>query len=606
MTVDLRPPAILSVGVTGHRNIGPNSVSIEEAIATILTSLREALFSVVRADPTIFSEEKPKIRFITMAAEGADQAGTSAALRCSVDVAYILPFHWNDYCADFKPENIPLAEQLLSNATSLFVLPGRREEGARAYERANEVILENIDLLIAVWDGGPAKGRAGTGDVVQRAVTMGRAVVTIDPKNPTVPTILDAPSDQNLALSRAEDLASKPLPGDLASFVGEIVGPPRDAASRHAFRELLAERPGKSFWRYEYRLLFSSFAKDRRKRERLKFGADVAKAKTNDRDTGSNLENTTAFIALGNQQSVIDKFAVDYGQLFRSTSVSKYLLVIVGAAISSMAWLLVPWLSSPAIAVQALFNGLVLLDAALSAKHRWHEKWLEYRVIAQRLLWVRVFHSIGLGVAQPFRPQRRGNYTLWMDWYVDRSARGWGPPAGLVDTAYLSSATDQLQEYIKQQVAYHRATFRGLGLFEARLSFIAAGTLIGSIFVAIVLGIAVARNGGLNRTGWEPLAIILLTILPATMTAMNGIRAEVDLVRLTERSSQTIVLLTRINRALSSTSITYDRLSVGARRLIAIMGDELDEWRFVLESRRSHKGRKRRSTFRRFWRRFFS
>jgi hypothetical protein len=68
--------------------------------------------------------------------------------------------------------------------------------------------------------------------------------------------------------------------------------------------------------------------------------------------------------------------------------------------------------------------------------------------------------------------------------------------------------------------------------------------------------------------------------------AFNGIRAAADLVRLAERSAAMAAALTRLRRVILSTPMNYDRLEVAAVRVAKIMGDELGEWRFVLESRR--------------------
>jgi hypothetical protein len=51
--------------------------------------------------------------------------------------------------------------------------------------------------------------------------------------------------------------------------------------------------------------------------------------------------------------------------------------------------------------------------------------------------------------------------------------------------------------------------------------------------------------------------------------------------------------LTRLRRVILSTPMNYDRLAVAAVRVAKIMGDELGEWRFVLESRRARAQRSR-------------
>jgi hypothetical protein len=50
-----------------------------------------------------------------------------------------------------------------------------------AFFAAGRYIVEQCDLLIAVWDGQPSKGLGGTGDVVAYARGVNRQVVVLDP-----------------------------------------------------------------------------------------------------------------------------------------------------------------------------------------------------------------------------------------------------------------------------------------------------------------------------------------------------------------------------------------------------------------------------------------
>jgi hypothetical protein len=595
MSLDLKLPAVLSVGVTGHRELISDPDSIEQSILTVLNTLCHAVHNAAEEDAAFFSPAKPKIRFVTMAAEGADLSGTNAAIKAGADVAFIVPFAWDEYCADFQPASLSRVHQFLASASSCFELPGRRDEGPRAYERANDVILENIDLLIAVWDGERARGRAGTGDVVQRAATMGLPIIVIDPKQPGVPTILEAPNDQNLAPSQVTELNRTAVLDDLTGLVKQIMCPPPDRPSRQALRDLLMEEPHKVSRRFEYRILMNWLAKESNKKKTPSTSDVTTETVADSSETDSFAKNSAEFAFLNRRQRFIDDLAVVYGELFRSSSVSAYLLVVAGALASGIIWLVLPWLSTTAIAVQALVNGLVLLDTAFGTRRRWQERWLEYRVVAQRLHWICLLHPLGLSVAKPPSGTGKVDKDSWVNWYVTRSARSLGLPTGAANAAYLASATGELQKYLRQQSSYHHLSLRRLGLLEARLALIAHAALIASLFVAAALGVEIVRAGGSGSMEWKPVAILLLTILPATTTAMNGLRAEMDLSRMIERSAQTAVLLARIDRALSSAPVTYDRLAIAASRSSTIMDNEMSEWRFVLESRRARVGRNHRS-----------
>ena len=109
-------------------------------------------------------------------------------------------------------------------------------------------------------------------------------------------------------------------------------------------------------------------------------------------------------------------------------------------------------------------------------------------------------------------------------------------------------------------------------------------------------GISAYYFGGVAAVSWKPVAIVLFFVLPAMAAAFNGIRAAADLVRLAERSAAMAAALTRLRRVILSTPMNYDRLAVAAVRVAKIMGDELGEWRFVLESRRTRAQRSRGSS----------
>ena len=173
MLPELLPSPVLSIGLTGHRSIalgGSGAEVIAHGITTVFEALQRALSGAVAQEKPFFSAAAPTTRVVTMGAEGADFLGIRAATKLGMEVCCIVPFELAEYCRDFSPSCAAELSATLSQGTCLLELSGRREEGARAYERANEVILSNIDVLVAIWDGSRARGRAGTGDAVQAAV----------------------------------------------------------------------------------------------------------------------------------------------------------------------------------------------------------------------------------------------------------------------------------------------------------------------------------------------------------------------------------------------------------------------------------------------------
>ena len=53
-----------------------------------------------------------------------------------------------------------------------------------AYSEVGEYVVDTSDVLIAVWNGRPAQGPGGTGDVIARAISEGMPRIVISPSEP--------------------------------------------------------------------------------------------------------------------------------------------------------------------------------------------------------------------------------------------------------------------------------------------------------------------------------------------------------------------------------------------------------------------------------------
>jgi hypothetical protein len=580
--LDLRPRAVLAVGITGHRNIGADAEltrSARAAVTDLLRRMTRALDEVVAKDANYFSDDKPILRVVTMAADGADLAGAQAARDCSLELACILPFEIAEYLNDFTSASVPLAERIIGTADSRFTLPGTRAEGPRAYERANEVILANVDVLIGIWDGERASGRAGTGDVVQSAVSSGIPVIAIDPSNFSSAQLLVHDDSNEIDRPIATDLRRDSLVTDLTPIVRRIVSPPSGSAMRRGLDDLNSE-PIRSFaLRFEYPLLLKIF------------GVSSIKAQRNRRDSVNDLPVMLA-PRLHQCLQRIDQLANHYGRLTRSSATSGFLIIIVVAFLSASIGLVFPALSGASIIIQMAVNALVLVDAAVRRRRRWVERWLDYRSVAERLRSLRFLHPLGLGDLRRTASQYSKRQS-WTDWYVRRSERALGAPAGVIRESDILSIAKRLASVeIKGQLDYHRHAFRQLGVLERRLSFAAHAALTAAITIAASLVITAYFVGGAQNVQWRPIALVALAVFPAATTAFNGIRADADFVHLVERSAMTVVALSRLRRIITSSSLNYDRVAAAAARAGSLMGDELSEWRFMLENRRLRQARR--------------
>ena len=106
----------------------------------------------------------------------------------SARLTVVLPLPAEDYRSDFaEPASAAEFDRLLARASDTRVT-GPDESGTResAYARAGRAVVAALDVLVAVWDGAPARGPGGTAEIVAAARAAGREVVVIPVTRPAV------------------------------------------------------------------------------------------------------------------------------------------------------------------------------------------------------------------------------------------------------------------------------------------------------------------------------------------------------------------------------------------------------------------------------------
>ena len=116
---------------------------------------------------------------VSSLAEGADQLFSRVILEVGVSLKVIVP------CADYERAfNDPAAlhgyRELLSRASDVEYL-AYSEPSEHAYLAAGHSIVDQVDLLVAVWDCQPAKGLGGTADIVDYARSTAKPILVLWP-----------------------------------------------------------------------------------------------------------------------------------------------------------------------------------------------------------------------------------------------------------------------------------------------------------------------------------------------------------------------------------------------------------------------------------------
>jgi hypothetical protein len=155
-----------NVGITGHQRLDDPS-----AWPWVTEVMRNELLKLV-----------PPLVGVTSLAIGADQLLARLVLEREGTIHAVLPFA--DIERSFSPKDLPSYRDLAERAAIEVLATFGTDEDA--YLAAGRRVVQLSDILMAVWDGKPAKGKGGTADVVAFALSRCVPVIHINPITRTV------------------------------------------------------------------------------------------------------------------------------------------------------------------------------------------------------------------------------------------------------------------------------------------------------------------------------------------------------------------------------------------------------------------------------------
>ena len=143
-----------TIGVTGHIRL---TAATRVTVAAELTRQLAELHA-------------PLVGFTSLA-PGADQVFAWAVLAAGGEVVFVPP------CEEIE-STIPEANlahfRAARSAAYEVVPPPHVNPSEQAFFDAGKYIADHVDLLFAVWDGGPSGGLGGTADIVEVRESSGR------------------------------------------------------------------------------------------------------------------------------------------------------------------------------------------------------------------------------------------------------------------------------------------------------------------------------------------------------------------------------------------------------------------------------------------------
>jgi hypothetical protein len=590
-------PFVLNVGITGHRAEGfgaENLGALGGRIADNLRLIEEAGRRILADSRDCFAADDPRFRLISPLADGADQAAAEAALEVGWELQAILPFDRTRYRASLSSESTRAKfDRLVEAASAVLELPGDGDGEVDDYVMAGRATISHSDILMAVWDGRPARGRGGTGDVAAQAIITGTGLIHLPPDLSADCRLVWSAFDPNVLTVTDGVSVSRPCDAShLETLLRALLLPPDDPEERAFLRQFCNERSRAFRARIEYPLLLNAFGV-----RRIRIG-DIA-ASHCDRQTEEEWRQYRSGCPDAHRIAApidllqiaygwADRLATHFAQTYRSGHIFGF--VLGGAAVClGLSAFIAPHLKIYFAIAEIIVTVAIILNALVGNRNAWHRRWLDYRQLAERLRPMRSLKV--LGIAAPDPPGTRTNPVprRWIEWYANALWRAMGAPGGVIDKACARRLAVSIANHeVEPQVRYHR---RNAGLIETldhRLEWVGTGLFAATLVVAgaNLFGILTEARFVEIYGDWFNL---VEAGFPALGTAIFGIRFQADFGGDALRSMTTAQTLERIDSELRK-NVDLIRAADLTEQAARIMLSDLDEWRLVNQQRELEMG----------------
>jgi hypothetical protein len=587
-----RLPFVLSVGGTGHLAdvLPPGGLeALRSRIGAVLNLVAEAGLDLARRESACFAPGPPLLRFVSPIADGADQIAAEVALDLGWELQAVLPFGRDEYRASLANAGArDRFDRLLDRAGRTLELPGDEHRQLEAYVMTGRATVAHCDILIAVWDGMPPRGRGGTGEVVQFAITRGTAVAHLPPEPDAPGRLLWSAFDPTVLTIADESTAERPIDREgVDALLYGLLMPPPDPQEHQFLQKFARERLRKVRARIEYPLMLAAAGARRFSVRDIREKHCEAQIRDEWRRYRAECVDAHCIDApidlLEESYSWADRLATHFAQTYRSGHIFNFVLGGFAVCLGLSAFM-APHLKFALAALEMLITLAIILNAHIGSRDEWHRRWLDYRQLAERL---RPMRSLKLlGVAAPDPPGTATNPVpkRWIDWYASGIWRAMGCPSGSIDRGRANRLADAIAQYeVAPQVDYHERNSRQINQLDKRLASIGFTLFAATLLVSVVtlIGLAIGATFVNDYGNWFTL---VSAGFPALGTAVFGIRFQADFGGDALRSLATSNTLRNIEEELRK-DISLSRAADLTEQAARIMLADLDEWRLVNQQR---------------------
>jgi hypothetical protein len=667
----LKPRCALRIGVVGNRRFGGEKDAEPTAAASVMkscaaaamTALWKVLFdSILRVLDTpltepgpsgsvflrdLFDDGVPRVAVLSSLAAGSDQIGAQTARnliesRIFVELEAVLPFSEADYPGlpgaeqrEFREDEAKTLRTLAAKASQVIRLDGRYDHSPlEGYRQARDLLLENSDLLVAIYDPRQPGGEAGARETVGQALETGTPVITVlvEENEARINVRRDLPQGVQAAGAEwdaaiaVDDARWRPL---VEHCVAEQLLPPEVTAAAAGHPEALDRAL------YRLNLISRAALPPRLCRLEKWFGAvwrrllELAGATEPSPDFPSAAITLQPYAGLYRRT---EELAGMYMATYRGAFVLSYVLasLAVAAAVALMAASLLAhghpslWTVIPLCVSKVLILGLLLWLEREGRIGRLQEAGVEFRYLAELLRpmqWLARAGTSPPAVDLPVHAAQHDPRRSWMVWLARATARSASFVGGAtpqdpsrprevsMNAATAASALERAgSEWLEGQVLYHATNARRMRTLEHALERWAKQllwTVLAAAVAACALELALhfERVPELYESSAFATAVILgaiAAVLPALIAALAGIAFQSEAKRLATRSHSMEQNLRaeqgRLARAAGAVGSVANEAAASStarnllRRVSGHTIEEVGDWKVLYEVHEIHAG----------------
>jgi hypothetical protein len=543
-----KPALAFVVGVTGHRSArlkDQHRDRIAQQLSDVFRNIEKECQAQLDRHIEFYAETKPRLRMISSLSDGAD---AMAVRQCPATwtITGLLPLPETEYI-DTLRSTAPaghgekaVAEYAAARreAKQTTILPQSRPQDTRGLARSRDLLLRQIDVLVAVWDGGPAKHAGGTADTIDRAAEAGIPIIWIAAEKSQKPWVISHIEDASRETPMADATS-----GPIADIVRSELG--------------ISERRGpvRQPWDVDSHGLDAAI--------RLNEFLNEAVPASSEKVTPPWISFLAALPEQGGFSKrmehillprfvAADALATHYGKRYRMAYVCAYLLSAFAVAAALTSFVLyggehqaVPIGEAHLAAIEFFFIALIVAIVWRGQHKRWHDRWLDYRALAETLRHLRFLGPLGQYEKRAYLEAAARPGAGWMLWYFRATMRELGMPSGDLGPDYQRKVlTATVPAELEAQIGYHADNLKTLRRVHRGLHWLGNFCFAGALVVLVLFLAALSISEyvpalATKLANHAPKVTAITAFLPALGAAFAGIRFTGDFEGFAERSAQT-------------------------------------------------------------------